>query len=143
MIKTTTLFRALLWLYPSEFRQDFSQEMISVFEQRAGERFADRGAASFAFLLTEFFAIVKGANIMWFSNILPTRHEQSESGATTTHILSAEEATKLRNQAIEKMVAAIADHDFVKARRYSDEEARLKHVLEELQSPPATHRTLA
>jgi hypothetical protein len=117
--------------------------MISVFEQRAAERFADRGAASFAFLLTEFFAIVKGANIMWFSNILPTRHEQSESGATTTHILSAEEATKLRNQAIEKMVAAIADHDFVKAWRYSDEEARLKHVLEELQSPPATHRTLA
>ena len=143
MIKTTTVFRALLWLYPSEFRQQFSQEMISVFEQRAGERFADRGAVPFAFLLTEFFAIVKGANIMWFSKILPFRHEQSEPGATTTHILTAEEATKLRNQAIEKMVAAIADHDFVKARRYSDEEARLKHVLEELQTPPATDRKLA
>jgi hypothetical protein len=143
MSKTTTVFRALLWLYPSEFRQQFSQEMISVFEQRAGELFADRGAVSFALLLTEFFAIVKGANIMWFSKILPFRREQSESGGTTAHILSVEEATKLRTQAIEKMVAAITDHDFVTARRYSDEEARLKHVLVELQSPPATHHKLA
>ena len=79
---------------------------------------------------------------MWFSKILPFRREQSEPGATTP-ILSAEEATKLRTQAIEKMVAAIADHNFVTARRYSDEETRLKHVLEELQNPLAKHGKLA
>jgi hypothetical protein len=140
---TTTIYRVLLWLYPSEFRQQFSEEMISVFEQRAGERFADRGAVSFAFLLTEFSGIVKGAYVMWFSKILTFDRKQSEFGATATPILSAEEAARLRTHAIQKMVAAIADHDFVTARRFSDEEVRLKHVLEELQGPPATHRKLA
>jgi len=80
---------------------------------------------------------------MWFSKILPFDRKQSEYCETTTSNLSAEEATKLRNQAIQKMVATIADHDFVSARRFSDEEARLKHVLEELQGPPATRRKLA
>jgi hypothetical protein len=61
----------------------------------------------------------------------------------STHTLSAEEATKLRNEAVQKMVAAIADHDFVAARRFSDEETRLKRVLEDLQSRLAPHRKLA
>jgi hypothetical protein len=140
---TSLIYRCLLWIYPSEFRQQFSEEMISVFEQRAGERFANRGGVSFAFLFMEFSGIAKGAYFMWFSKILPFDRRQSESGVTTTSNLSAEEATKLRNQAIQKMVAAIADHDFVTARRFSDEEARLKHVLEELEGPPATRRKLA
>ena len=140
---TAFIYRCLLRIYPSEFRQQFSEEMISVFEQRAGERFANRGAVSFAFLLMEFSGIVKGAYFMWFSKISPFDRKQSEYCETTTSNLSAEEATKLRNQAIQKMVATIADHDFVSARRFSDEEARLKHVLEELQGPPATRRKLA
>ncbi|MGB8538884.1 MAG: hypothetical protein WCD57_20845 [Acidobacteriaceae bacterium] len=140
---TTAIYRALLWLYPSEFRQQFSEEMVSIFEQRAGDRFADKGAVSFAFLLMEFSSIVKGANIMWFSKILPFRREPLESGATSTNILTAEEATKLRNEAIQKMVAAIADHDFVAARRFSDEETRLKRVLEDLQHTLAAHSKLA
>lgn len=140
---TTSIYRTLLCLYPSEFRQQFTEEMVSVFEQRAGERFADKGAVSFAFLLTEFFAIVKGANIMSFSKILPFRREPSESGATTTQALSADEAVKLRLEAIQKMVAAIADHDFAAARQYSDEEGRLQRVLEDLNRPPAANPRLA
>ena len=140
---TTTIYRGLLWLYPPGFRQQFSEEMVSVFEQRAGERFADRGAVSFAFLLTEFSGIVQGAYVIWFSKILPFDRKRSEFVAATTPILTAEEATELRNHAIQKMVAAIADHDFVSARRFSDEEVRLKHVVEELQGTPATRRKLA
>jgi hypothetical protein len=140
---TTFIYRSLLRIYPSEFRQQFSEEMISVFEQRAAERFANGGSVSFAFLLTEFSGIVKGAYVMWFSKIPRFDRKQSEFGPTTTPILTAEEATKLRSHAIQKMVAAIADHDFVTARRFSDEEVRLKHVLEELQGPPVTRRELA
>lgn len=45
---TSDFYRLLLSLFPSEFRQQFSEEMVSVFVQRAGERFADRKSASFA-----------------------------------------------------------------------------------------------
>lgn len=143
---TGDFYRHLLWLYPPEFRKQFSEEMVSVFEQRAGELLANRKSVSFVFLLTEFSSIVKGAYVMWLANILPFDRNRSESGsiAATTPILSVDEATKQRDIAIRKMVAAIADHDFVNARRYSDEEVRLKHVLEQLQTGTlATHRNLA
>jgi hypothetical protein len=142
-MKTSAIYRGLLRLYPSAFRQQFSEEMISVFEQRAGEHFAHRQTASFAFLLTEFSGIVRGAYIMWLSNISTLHRRQSESGAAASSILSGEEAAKLRSQVIQQMVAAIADHDFVAARRFSDEEARLKQVIEELENPPASRRKLA
>jgi hypothetical protein len=137
---TANFYRRLLWLYPADFRQQFSEEMVSVFEQRAGERFVDRKSVPFAFLLTEFSSIVKGACVMWLTEVLPIDHNRSEfsSAAATTPILSVEEATKQRNVAIRNMVAAIADHDFISARRYSDEEVRLKRVLEELQSRTLT-----
>jgi hypothetical protein len=140
------LYRRLLWFYPSDFRQQFSEEMISVFEQRAGEHFADRKSVSFAVLLTEFSSIVKEAYIMWLEKLFPIDRNRSASGSAlvTTPALSLEEATKQRDLAIRNMVAAIADHDFVNARRYSNEEARLKHVLEGMQSDvPAAHRRLA
>jgi hypothetical protein len=140
------LYRRLLWLYPSDFRRQFSEEMISVFEQRAGERFADRESATFAFLLAEFSSIVKGACVMWLGKIRPIDRNRSasSSGLVTTPALSFEDATKQRDLAIRNMVAAIADHDFVNARRYSDEEARLKRVLEGLKSDtPATYVKLA
>jgi hypothetical protein len=136
------LYRKLLWLYPSDFRQQFSEEMISVFEQRAGERFADRESVSPAFLLTEFTSVVKGAYLMWLGKILRMDRNQSASSSAlmTTAALSFEDAKEQRDLAIRNMVAAIADHDFVNARRYSDEEARLKRVLEGLKiDTPATY----
>jgi hypothetical protein len=141
-----SLYRGMLWLYPSDFRKQFSEEMICVFEQRAGERVADRESASFAFLLIEFSGILKGAYIMWLGKIrLSNRNRSaSDSALITTPIVSFEDATKRRDLAIRNMVAAIADHNFVSARRYSDEEARLKQIIEQLQSnAPATSRKLA
>jgi hypothetical protein len=80
---------------------------------------------------------VKAANVMWFTKIMSFDRSRSEFGleAATTPILNAEEATKHRKHVIQKIVAAIADHDVVSARRYSDEESRLKHFLEELEGP--------
>ena len=143
---TCDFYRRLLWLYPPKFRQQFSEEMVSVFEQRAGERFADRKSASFAFLLTEFSSLVRGAYGMWLASILRIDRNRSESSSAsaTTPILSVEEAAKQRDLAIRKMVAAIADHDFINARRYSDEEVRLQHILRELEgNTAAIHRKLA
>src|ERR1700678_4273719 len=100
------LYRILLCFYPSDFRQQFSEEMVSVFEQRAGERFADRRSVPFAFLLTEFSGIVKGAYIMWLGKIFPMDRNRSEAGSAlvTTATLSLEDVTRHRDLAIRKMV---------------------------------------
>jgi hypothetical protein len=105
------LYRGMLWLYPSDFRKQFSEEMISVFEQRAGERFADRDSGSFGFLLIEFSSVLKGACIMWLGKIRPINRKRSASGSAliTAPALSFEDATKQRGLAIGNMVAAIAD----------------------------------
>ncbi len=57
--------------------------------------------------------------------------------APADELLDVEQVAALRTQAIEKMVLAIARHDFFSARHYSQEEqrlrARLKQKNEELQ----------
>jgi hypothetical protein len=130
----TDLYRISLSLYPSRFRREFAEEMISVFEQRAGERFANRNSRPIAFFLMEFSGLLKGALTMWLAKILPSHRNPSssdESDATGTPLTIAEVSTQ-RAAAIKLMCASIAKHDFNTARRYSDEETRLKHLLEDL-----------
>jgi hypothetical protein len=126
----------LLLLCPAKFRQQFSGEMIWVFEQRAGEHFASRRLAFLAFLLREFSSIVKGACLMWLSQVLPSESKgpRGDSAATATPILTLTEIATQQEAAIKKMITAIAEHDFVGARRYSDEEARLKALLRDLEN---------
>jgi hypothetical protein len=47
-------YRILLGLYPRDFRQQFSGEMLHVFEQRASEQFAFGKTASIVFVFREF-----------------------------------------------------------------------------------------
>jgi DNA-binding PadR family transcriptional regulator len=133
-VRLSISFRALLLLYPADFRRQFSAEMLCVFEQRAGEVFANGKSATFAFLLTEFFSIVKGAYTMWFARMLRINRNRLPSQPTSSNLepLTFAEATKQRETAIRNMVASIARHDFSNARRYSDEETRLKNLIHDL-----------
>jgi hypothetical protein len=64
------------------------------------------------------------------------------SSSLTQAPLTIAEAAKQRDAAIQNMVAAIADHDFIDARRYSDAEVRLKNLLHDLQNKAlAGHNT--
>jgi hypothetical protein len=130
-MRFSNTYRILLFLYPADFRRRFSAEMLFVFEQRENEHLTDRGSALFAFLLTEFSGIMKGAYIMWFAKILGINRKSVSQEATTSSLepLTVAEATKQREAAIEKMVASIATHDFSSARRYSYEETRLKNLI--------------
>ena len=130
-MRAANLYRWVLLLYPPEFRQQFSEEMISVFQQRSGEHFANRRFASFAFVLKEFFGVVKGAHVMWLSKFLPVDHDglRPDTSVSSTATLTASEVKLQREAAIRNMVAAIAGHDFINARRYSYEEMRLKKIL--------------
>jgi hypothetical protein len=130
-MRASDFYRAVLHLYPASFRRQFSEEMICVFEQRAGERFANRKSASVAFLLREFSSVVKGAYIMWWANILRSKPSFSDAVDSTSEPLSVADVARLRDAAIRNMVAAIACHDFNNARRYSYEEARLKTLLQD------------
>jgi hypothetical protein len=133
-MRATDFYRGLLLLYPADFRNQFSGEMISVFEQRAGERFADRNSAPVAFFAIEFLSLLKGAFIMWLAETLTQHRNPSPADASNTPPppLTVEELTKQRATAIKKMCASIAEHDFNTARQYSYEEARLKNLLRDL-----------
>ncbi|HEY3988935.1 MAG TPA: hypothetical protein VGM02_06535 [Acidobacteriaceae bacterium] len=151
-MRISDFYRGLLRLYPGDFHQQFSEEMLSVFEQRVVERIANRGSVSIAFVLAEFTGIAKGACTMWMTKILPIRRNTSQPRTAQScpatpapEPLTIAEATRQHNAAIRNMVAAIAGHDFPKARQHSYEEIRLKNLLKELQSKiPAGHsETLA
>ena len=126
-MRASHFYRGLLLLYPADFRHQFSGEMISVFEQRAGERFADRNSAPLAFFVIEFLSLLKGAFTMWLAETLTQDRNPSLADAPDTP--TVEELTKQRATAIRKMCASIAEHDFNTARQYSYEEARLKNLL--------------
>jgi hypothetical protein len=130
-MRAADIYRCALVFYPREFREQFSEEMISVFEQRAGEHFAGRELAPFAFLLREFFGIMKGAHVMWLSKFLPVDRDglRPDTSVSSTATVTASEVKLQRDAAIRNMVAAIAEHDFINARRYSYEEMRLKNIL--------------
>ena len=131
-MKLSDLYRVLLLLYPASFRRQFSEEMISVFKQRAGERFANRDSPPVAWLAIEFLSIVKGAHTMWLTRILPFHRDSSSSDATEASPTVAE-VSRRRHAAVKAMCEAIAKHDFINARHYSNEETRLKHLLVEME----------
>lgn len=122
-------YRFLLGLYPNDFRRQFSDEMLHVFEQRAQARLAVGKTASISFVIREFFSLLRGAQAMWIEKILPMKPKQQIDTLIQEGALSAAELRKLREEAISRMVQAIATHDFPGARRYSEEEVRLNRLL--------------
>jgi hypothetical protein len=127
-MRVVDLYRGLLFLYPEAFRNQFSEEMISVFQRRAGDR-----PGTFNFFVSEFSSIAKGACIMWLAKILTRNPSPSEAADATCTPVTIAELNSQRQTAIRKMVASIARHDFLNARRYSYEEARLKRILRDLE----------
>jgi hypothetical protein len=124
------LYRSLLRLYPADFREQFSQEMCSVFERRAAERSGKGKVAASAFVLREFVNVVKTACAMR----MPRRDDSEIAAASSTPPRNLEEAAEQRAQAIRKMVVCIGKHEFAQARRYSYEEVRLQKLVGQFQS---------
>ena len=56
-----TIFWALLALYPRKFREQFSDEMLSVFQQKIDERTGFRENVVCALICGEYFCLLKGA----------------------------------------------------------------------------------
>ncbi len=129
-MRVVDLYRGLLFLYPVAFRDQFSEEMVSVFQQRAAERHGN-----FNFFVREFFSIARGACTVWLAKILTVNRNPppSEAADATCSPVTIAEINSRRQTAIRMMVASISKHDFLNARRYSYEETRLKRALHELE----------
>jgi hypothetical protein len=127
-----TCYRFLLGFYPNDFRGQFSEEMLQVFEQRAHVRLAVGKTASITFIICEFFGLLRGAQTMWMEKILPMKQKQQIDQPIPGGALSLADLRKLREEAISRMVQAIATHDFPGTRRYSEEEVRLTRLLTSL-----------
>jgi hypothetical protein len=126
-----SFYRVLLLLYPADFRHEFAEEMLLVFEQIAGEQLvAASKIERTAFLISELTGIAKGAYTMWMKKRVAAVEFTSISSNEAS--LTVEQLAARRTEAIEHMVIAIAKHDFINARRYSEEEGRIERRLKEI-----------
>ena len=129
------IYRAILRLYPAEYRAVFASEMVATFDQAAADS-GKRGILHFVLFATcEFAGLLKGL----FTERMARRAAQD--GYITTGCLSTED-TQLPAEIVEVqnrlarllrgMEFAIAHHDFPKARFYSNEERVTRAMLERL-----------
>jgi hypothetical protein len=131
-MKVKDLYRSLLRLYPVDFREQFSQEMGSIFERRAAERSSKGRIALAVFVAREFLSIMKNACAMRMGPIFTRPGPTPVASPCLPRNL--QEAAEQRARAIRNMVACIGKHEFTQARHYSYEEIRLRQLVEQLQS---------
>jgi hypothetical protein len=129
----TRAYATLLRLYPPEYRALFAAEMLAVFKEAAEEQHAGGGLAYLRFAALELIGLLIGAAVEWVEKILrPASY--SESGCTraqTQSTLPQEvmEAQARVNLSVNRMVHAIANHQFEKVRFYSSEEYKARENL--------------
>jgi hypothetical protein len=140
--------RALLRLYPSDYRALFALEMQNAFE-RAAEECRSRGRPVFVrFLIREFIGLLWGAGAEWVAKFttdssvrgrcfrdlrmmqLAGAYRSDREGSVPDRVMDAQTRISVL---IQRMVGAIANHDFPGARRYSDEERLARDELRWLQ----------
>lgn len=138
-MKAATYYRGLLRLYPIDFRQQFSEEMTFVFEQKAQDCFQRGVVSSLPFVFREFVGALKGAQTMWIEKLMfskmvssKPRDVQPVAAASSEGKPERAELSKLREETVKKMVHAIANHDFAEARRCSDQDRHFTKLLREL-----------
>jgi len=119
-----------LLLYPREHRDQFAEEMTSVFEEARNQRH-HRGWAWYArFALAEMIGLIAGAAGAWLSQATKPSSEISVASeaqnALPPDLLKAQQRVDLITAA---MVRAIANHQFEKARVHSNQEREARENL--------------
>lgn len=141
-------YAALLRLYPRDFRALFASEMLTAFEKTAEERRTCGRAAFVRFTVNELAGVVIGAGAEWVAKFttdrsrrgrhLPDRLLMRPSGVSweahygTALLPIPEELRQAQSHTeflVNRMVHAIATHDFEGARSYSYEERKARENL--------------
>lgn len=119
-------YELLLILYPRAHRAEFSDEMRQVFEAAAVER-REQGRAAYAgFALSEILGLVVGAARAWLT---PERAAQLAAAKYRHLPREVAEAQQRVDENIAGMVHAIANHQFEKARAFSNLEREARANL--------------
>jgi len=118
-------YRAILWLYPANYREIFGAEMMETF-QRAAVDSRSAGSSTFRrFAVREFGGLLRGLCREWIArwaahdSYMTARCELSTDSNLPTDLAVLQ--NRLRH-VLDCMEFAIAHHDFPRARRCSDEE---------------------
>lgn len=123
-MRLRTVYAALLRLYPGDHRELFAAEMLRVFDEAAAER-RRRGWIVFVrFAIEELLGIVIGAGLQWIAKF--SRGAGVRQSTLPQEVIEAQERVQLT---VDRVVYAIANHQFEKARLYSDEERRERENL--------------
>ena len=122
----------LLLLYPREHRDQFAEEMISVFEEARSECRHQGWAWYVRFAFAEITGLIAGAARCWFGK-RPAPEAAIANGPESTvpqDLLKAQQRVDL---IIAAMIRAIANRQFEKARVHSDQERLARENLRLLQ----------
>jgi hypothetical protein len=140
-------YKYLLRLYPRDYRATFASEMLAAFEQASQER------QGYRFVLAELTGLLIGASSEWIAkltsdssvrgHVFPDRLRMRPPGVPwevhyagafadwPTSVLTDEvaEAERRVKQLVDRIVHAIAHHDFEGARNCSREERQARDRL--------------
>jgi hypothetical protein len=119
-------YELLLILYPRAHRAEFSDEMRQVFEAAAAERRGQGRAAYLGFAWSEILGLIAGAARAWLT---PQRAAQLAAAKYRHLPREVAEAQQRVDDNIAGMVQAIANHQFEKARAFSNLEREARANL--------------
>ncbi len=141
-------YKILLRLYPRDYRAMFATAMLSAFQDASVERRGQGWRVYAAFAIAELMGLAMGAGIEWIAKLttdasvrgrsLPDRllmrppgvswdaHYAGAFPSVPEDVSKAQERTELL---VNRMVHAISQRDFKRARRYSDAERQAREHL--------------
>lgn len=130
----------LLRLYPREIREVFAEEMAVVFEWAADEQRARGCRAYLRFLLAEFFGLLAGLASTRILRRPPAaldlRNMRPPEVSRETYTSAVDEVLDAQRRAartLQQMQEAIARHDFLNARYYSEQDHQARAHLRLIQ----------
>jgi hypothetical protein len=119
-------YRFCLLLYPRQHRDQFAEEMLSVFDEASAECREHGWAWSVRFAFAEVAGVVIGAAEAWHSPRPAPQERTAPCSSLPQELIEAQQRVDAN---IAGMVHAIANHQFEKARNHSDAERRARESL--------------
>lgn len=152
-MKMKSVYETLLRLYPADYRSRFAAEMSSTFEEAASDCRKRGMLRSVHFALVELLGLPISAAAEWMAKLstdrsirgrclpdlrmmrppgVPQKLWFANTGTIDSQHNAPSEAIGLENEiaiVIDRMVHAIANHDFSAARSYSGREREMRAQL--------------
>ena len=121
-------YQFLLLLYPRGHRDEFAEEMISVFEEASAERRAHGWSWTVRFTLGEISGLIGGAASAWMDRrtAAPVPAQSQTRGWMPQELIDAQQRVDAN---VAAMVHAIANHQFERARVLSNQEREARENL--------------